>query len=207
MSASVPADESRDAPRAPKPKSANCNTPDPIAEAQSSSKTDKPAREGRPRYEENGSNTTNDSIPADEASDMSTSDSDLTESSESENEMPPAKKIKTERLDRLSIPTDLTSTRETELVFKFISEQSDMTCFFPMAESNTSRALFTKARKFFQVFNKDIEVSILSCRLPFQQEQRCLFESSEGQFALLLSDVDGLKSSNQRLTIELKCVA
>lgn len=82
-----------------------------------------------------------------------------------------------------------------------------MTCSFPVAECSTGIDHFTKARKFFRIFNRDAEVSILACRLASQQEQCYLFEGSEGQFELLLTDADELKSSNPRLTVEVKCVA
>lgn len=67
-----------------------------------------------------------------------------------------------------------------------------MACLIPMAECSDSKTLSTKARKFCQVFNKDVEVSLLSCRLPSQQEQRCLFEGSDGQFGLLVMDIRAL---------------
>lgn len=100
--------------------------------------------------------------------------------------------------------------RKTEssigVVFKFIPEQSEVTCSFPLAEYRTSEELLTKARKFFQVFNKDAGSSILACRSPSQQEQHCLFENSEGQFVLLLTEAaEALMSSNQRLTSQERC--
>lgn len=90
------------------------------------------------------------------------------------------------------------SSCETEVVFKFISEQPDMACLIPMAECNDRMTLFIKTQKFFQVLDKDVEVSMLSCRLPSQQEQRYLFEGSDGQFELLAKDIRALSRGRVR---------
>lgn len=106
---------------------------------------------------------------------MSASDLDDLGESESEDGEPPAKRtrIKTEREspDMSSFLAELQPARDVGVVFKFVSQQLEMACSFPVAEFSTSTDLFTKARKSFRVFNRDIEVSILPCRLASQQEQ------------------------------------
>lgn len=65
--------------------------------------------------------------------------------------------------------TELKPAHDVEMVFKFVSEQPEVTGSFRVAECSTSIDLFTKARKFFQIFNRYTEV-ILSRRLASRQE-------------------------------------
>lgn len=59
---------------------------------------------------------------------------------------------------------------------------------------------------FFRLIDAAAEVSILSCRLPFQHERCHLFEGSEGKFDMLLADLRKLESRGEdNLIVEIKC--
>ena len=134
----------------------------------------------------------------DESSETSPSESEV-----SEYQAPP--RPKKPRIS--SAPSGPIQTHKIEdVVFKLISEQSDDTRCFPMVECSNSKVLFVKSRKFFRLINPDAEVNILSCRLPFQHERRYLFEGSEGEFSLLLADIQNLKDSQKNPVIEVKCI-
>lgn len=106
-----------------------------------------------------------------------------------------------------SAPSGPIQTHKIEdVVFKLISEQTDDTRCFPMVECSSGKMLFAKSRKFFRLINPDAKVDILSCRLPFQHERRYLFEGSEGEFSLLLADIQNSKGSQKSPIIEVKCI-
>lgn len=101
------------------------------------------------------------------------------------------------------------STKETHVIFKLISDFADATRSFPSDECATGRHLFAKAKEFFRLFDPDSEVKVLSCRIPARHERPYLFEGKEGEFRLLLEDLKGSTTGavNNTLTVEIKCVA
>ncbi|KAF7587758.1 hypothetical protein BBP40_006803 [Aspergillus hancockii] len=62
---------------------------------------------------------------------------------------------------------------------------------------------FDKARIFFQLFDKNVEVKIFSCQTASQRVQQYIFEGSEGEFALLVDHVKSLKDTNETVTVEV----
>lgn len=101
------------------------------------------------------------------------------------------------------------SAKETNVVFKLVSNFADATRSFPSDECATGRYLFAKAKEFFRLFDPDAEVKVLSCRIPARHERPYLFEGKEGEFRLLLEDLkeSTIGAVNNILTVEIKCVA
>lgn len=101
------------------------------------------------------------------------------------------------------------SIKETHVVFKLISDFADATRSFPSDECVTGKHLFAKAKEFFRLFDPDVEVKVLSCRIPARHERPYLFEGKEGEFRLLLEDLKDSTTGavNNILTVEIKCVA
>lgn len=126
-------------------------------------------------------------------------DSGSEESSEEPDEVPasqpPAKKAKTapERSAALS--------KSSGVVFKLVSYKSGALRCFPLEECKSGKELFQKARDFFRLFDRNVDVRILSCQMLSRPEQHYLFEGSEGEFGLLVEQVQGENSG--RCTVEV----
>ncbi|KAE8342821.1 hypothetical protein BDV24DRAFT_129798 [Aspergillus arachidicola] len=95
--------------------------------------------------------------------------------------------------------------RNSKVVFKLISYKSGSVRCFPLDECRTAKEFFDKARTFFQLFDRKVEVKILSCQIASQTQQQYIFEGSEGEFALLVDQVKSL-AGDGALTVEVSYV-
>ena len=143
-------------------------------------------------------------------SDEETSDSSSSES-DNNNKKPaarPAKRLKKSNPVSLPQPPPPQSPANPhQVAFKLISEISDATRCFPISECTTGKDLFSKAKKFYQMLDYDLDVTVLSCRIPSKHERRYLFRGSEGEFNMLLHDVNrGLQGvgSEETLIVEVR---
>ncbi|KAI9037083.1 uncharacterized protein KD926_000869 [Aspergillus affinis] len=127
------------------------------------------------------------------------SDESLEEESSDEEEaasLPPAKKVKTAPESPTARPT------QGSAVFKLVSYKSGAVRCFPLDECRKGKDLFQKARDFFRLFDRNVEVKILSCQISSRPEQHYLFEGSEGEFTLLVEQVKGSPAGG-RCTVEI----
>ncbi|KAK1144777.1 hypothetical protein N8T08_004788 [Aspergillus melleus] len=127
-----------------------------------------------------------------------TDDSSEEETSDEEEvvSLPPAKKVKT------APETPTARSTQGSAVFKLVSYKSGAIRCFPLEECKTGKDLFQKARDFFRLFDRKVDVKILSCQISSRPEQHYLFEGSEGEFALLVEQVKGTQAGG-RCTVEI----
>ncbi|RHZ44383.1 uncharacterized protein CDV56_100128 [Aspergillus thermomutatus] len=139
---------------------------------------------------------------AEESSDASSS------SEEEEDGNITAPIVKRRRLQEQTSNT-LARTRKApnpaKVTFKLVSYKSGAIRAFPLEECKTGRDLFEKARKFFRLFDKNVNVTILSCQISSERAQHFLF-GSEGEFELLIKHAKESKSTEDGVTIEVNHV-
>lgn len=124
----------------------------------------------------------------DTGSDESSEESSSDEESES---LPPAKKIKSAPDSPIS---QSPQSPGTAVIFKLVSYKSGSIRCFPLEECKTGKDLFQKARDFFRLFDRNVDVKILCCQISSRPEQHYLFEGSEGEFSLLVEQVKKSRS-------------
>ncbi|KAB8221177.1 hypothetical protein BDV33DRAFT_170846 [Aspergillus novoparasiticus] len=146
------------------------------------------------------SSSSSSSSSEEEESDEEDEEDDSSESSEDE-EPEPTSVPKRRRMNEPSEPT----YRNSKVVFKLISYKSGSVRCFPLDECRTAKEFFDKARTFFQLFDRKVEVKILSCQIASQTQQQYIFEGSEGEFALLVDQVKSL-AGDGALTVEVSYV-
>ena len=122
----------------------------------------------------------------------------------------PSKRLKKSNPVSLPQPPPPQSPENPHRVaFKLISEISDATRCFPISECTTGKDLFSKAKKFYHLLDDELDVTVLSCRIPSKHERRYLFRGSEGEFNMLLQDVNrGLQGvgGEKTLIVEVRCM-
>lgn len=143
-------------------------------------------------------------------SEPETSDSSSESDSNNKKQEPatrPAKRLK--KSNQVSPPQPQPPAKAHQVAFKLISEISDATRCFPISECTTGKDLFGKARKFYQMVDDESEVTVLSCRIPSRHERRYLFRGSEGEFNMLLHDVNSVLQGvggEGTLIVEVRCM-
>ncbi|KAE8411096.1 hypothetical protein BDV36DRAFT_98902 [Aspergillus pseudocaelatus] len=135
------------------------------------------------------------------AEEESDEDDDTSSESSSDEEPEPTSAPKRRRMNEPSVPTH----RDPKVVFKLFSYKSGAVRCFPLDECPTGKGFFDKARAFFQLFDRNAEVKILSCQIASQPLQQYIFEGSEGEFALLVDQVKSL-AGDGALTVEVSHV-
>jgi len=149
---------------------------------------------------ETSENSSSDESSQSEREEISERPTKRSRNSNSDSGLPPSSAVP-------APPVSTKSSNTSEVAFKLISGLSDATRCFPITECKSSRDLFAKARKFFRLLDGDLEVKVLSCRIPSKHERRYLFEGGQGEFNLLVHDVRNLQGvSAKTLIIEVKCM-
>ncbi|EAW09309.1 uncharacterized protein ACLA_035120 [Aspergillus clavatus NRRL 1] len=144
----------------------------------------------------------------DEFSDTASSSSE--EEEEEEEEIVAASTAKKRKLQHQSSNAPVKSPRTTnsaKVTVKLVSYKSGAIRAFPLKECKTGKDLFHKAQTFFRLFDRDVEVKILSCQISPERMQHYLFDGSEGEFDLLVERAKGISSTDDGLvTIEVNHV-
>jgi hypothetical protein len=97
-------------------------------------------------------------------------------------------------------------TNTTKVTFKLVSYRSGGAIrAFPLEECKTGRDLFDKAQKFFRLFDKNVNVTILACQISSERAQHFLF-GSEGEFELLVKQARDKSTEDGTVTIEVNHV-
>ncbi|GIJ87354.1 hypothetical protein Asppvi_006260 [Aspergillus pseudoviridinutans] len=175
-------------------------------------------RVSRPKREvaTSSSNSGDASESSDETDSSAEESSDASSSSEEDEEenvtVPIAKRRRLQQqtsttLVRTRKATDpVKATNPAKVTFKLVSYRSGAIRAFPLDECKTGRDLFDKARTFFRLFDKNVDVKILSCQVSSERAQHFLF-GSEGEFELLIKHAkDGKSTEDGTVTIEVNHV-
>ncbi|KAE8383938.1 hypothetical protein BDV23DRAFT_167845 [Aspergillus alliaceus] len=157
--------------------------------------------------ETESSSSNEESEEDDESSDEEENEEDEDEDEEEEEEEEEQQQQEQEqepasKRPRVTEPIAATP-KESKVIFKLVSYKSGAIRRFPLEECKTGKEFFNKARTFFQLFDRNAEVKILSCQIASQRVQQFIFEGSEGEFTLLVEQVKSLKDTSGVLTVEV----
>ena len=104
--------------------------------------------------------------------------------------------------------TETKQEEEMKIVFKLLSK-TNSTFRAPLKGVSDSKELFSKARRFFRVFDESAKVAMLSCQLPTESGDQYLFEGGEMEFEMLVDDAKKIlrkTKSDEPLNVIVKCV-
>ncbi|KAE8148111.1 hypothetical protein BDV25DRAFT_22899 [Aspergillus avenaceus] len=127
-----------------------------------------------------------------ESSEEESGEESTSEEEEEEEEPLPSPVVKRRRIEEPSAPAG----KAPKVVFKLVSYKTAAIRCFPLEECKSGKDLFDKARQFFQLFDKNLDVKILSCQIASQRAQQYVFEGSEGEFNLLVEQAVGVKDGD-----------
>lgn len=96
-------------------------------------------------------------------------------------------------------------TNAVEVIFKLVSYKSGTIRAFPLEKCKTGRDLFDKAQEFFRLYDKNVDVTVLSCQPPSEQPQvRFGSKDCEGEFEVLIKQAKESRSTKDgTVTIEV----
>lgn len=105
---------------------------------------------------------------------------------------------------------DNNATGNGDIIFKLVSK-TNATFRVPLKGCSGSKDLFSKARRFFRVFDESAKVAMLSCQLPShnsQSEEQYIFDGGDMEFDLLIADAkrELQRAKDGILNIVVKCV-
>ncbi|KAI9927888.1 hypothetical protein MW887_002740 [Aspergillus wentii] len=107
-----------------------------------------------------------------------------------------------------SLPKKRKTGKDDDVFFKFVKPKSGKQTIvevFTLEECGTIKGLFSKAQKFFQPGNKNVEVSDVYCQIPSQSEVHKISKTNKASLDFFLDDVKQFKCTQApgKLTVDV----